>query len=76
MKTIKILLKLLIMSLLINSSAMAMPAVQGVRTFTQPDGTQFEGVLKGNAQFNWIESNGEIVKYNPTDKNYYKIKKQ
>ena len=42
------------------------------RVFKQPDGTQFEGFLKGDSSFHWIESEGDIVTYNPKDKFYYK----
>jgi len=49
----------------------ASPARDGLITFTQPDGTEFEGVLKGDSSFHWIESNSKIVMYNSEDKFYY-----
>ena len=58
--------------LLLSSVVVAGVAISGARTFTQPDGTKFEGVLKGDASFHWIESSGNIVIYNPKDKFYYK----
>ena len=65
-------LKLLISLILFSSILLAGPAITGTRTFTQPDGTTFEGVLKGDSSFNWIESDGSAVVYNPKDKFYYK----
>ena len=49
----------------------ASPARDGLITFTQPDGTEFEGVLKGDSSFHWIESNSKVVMYNSEDKFYY-----
>ena len=43
----------------------------GLITFTQPDGTEFEGYLKGDASFHWIESNSHVILYNADDKFYY-----
>jgi len=53
-------------------TAFASPAINKKITFTQPDGTTFEGELRGDASFHWIESNGDVVIYNPEDKYYYK----
>jgi len=39
--------------------------------FTQADGTKFEGFLKGDSAFHWIESNNKVVMYNKKDKFYY-----
>lgn len=50
-------------------SASARP---GLITFTQADGTTFIGELKGDSSFNWIQSNGDVIIYNPNDKFYYK----
>jgi len=49
----------------------AAPARGGQQVFTQPDGTKFQGYLKGDAAFHWIESDAKIVLYNPKDKFYY-----
>jgi len=57
--------------LIINTLLLAGPARGGILTFTQPDGTQFQGLLKGTSAFNWIQSNGEIIKYNSKDKFYH-----
>lgn len=65
------LLYILIFSLLINFYLYAAPASPNVRTFTQADGTTFQGVLKGTSAFHWIQSNGQIVKYNYKDKFYH-----
>lgn len=57
---------------LLHVTAFASPAIKRQITFTQPDGTTFEGRLHGDASFHWIESNGDVVIYNPEDKYYYK----
>ena len=49
----------------------AAPARSGLHTFTQADGTQFEGILRGDSAFHWIESNAKVVLYNSKDKFYY-----
>jgi len=65
-------MKILLTALLITSTLLlAGPPRAGVLTFTQPDGTTFQGYLRGTSAFNWIESNGEIVKYNQDDKFYH-----
>jgi len=66
------LLKVFFTLTLLSSILIAGPAIRGTRTFTQPDGTKFEGVLKGDSSFHWIESNGNAVVYNQNDKFYYK----
>ncbi len=68
----KLLVKVIGTLLLVNTFVVAGPAISGVRTFTQPDGTQFEGILKGDSSFHWIESEGSIVIVNPEDKFYHK----
>lgn len=57
---------------LVSTFVVAGPAFPGTKVFTQPDGTQFEGTLKGDSSFHWIESNGYVIIYNPVDKFYYK----
>ena len=49
----------------------AAPARSGQHIFTQADGTTFEGILKGDSSFHWIESNSKVVLYNSKDKFYY-----
>ncbi|WP_373003673.1 hypothetical protein [Sulfurimonas sp.] len=65
-------LKTLLSLTLLSSILLAGPAITGTRIFTQPDGTKFEGVLKGDSSFHWIESDGNAVVYDPKDKFYYK----
>lgn len=67
----KILLTLITTLFIMNSVLFAGPPRGGVITFTQPDGTTFKGLLKGTSSFNWIESNGEIIKYSKDDKFYH-----
>ena len=67
-KIIRIVLLIVITTIALNASM----ALSKTKPFMQPDGTEFQGVLKGNSSFHWIESNGEIIKYNPKDKFYYK----
>lgn len=64
-------LKIILLFVLSFSLNAGLP-IEGKRVFTQPDGTQFEGFLKGDSAFHWIESDGSIVTYNPKDKFYYK----
>lgn len=65
-------IKLLLIIMLAVVGVLAAPARGGVITFRQADGSTFQGLLKGNAAFHWIESDGEIVLYNPKDGNYYR----
>ncbi len=67
-------ISLFILTLLGTSLLWSAPARGGVITFTQADGTTFQGLLKGDASFHWIESDGEIVLFNRADSNYYKAK--
>jgi hypothetical protein len=72
MKIGKLLLKVFFALMFLNTLGFAAEAMPGVDTFTQPDGSKFEGVLKGDSAFNWIESNGNVILYNKADKFYYK----
>ncbi len=66
---------LLTVTLLLAFTALdAAPARGGLHTFTQADGRSFQGYLKGDAAFHWIESNGSVVLFNRVDNNYYKAK--
>ena len=67
----KILLTLLTALLISSTLLFAGPARGGVLTFSQPDGTTFQGYLKGTSAFNWIESEGKVIKYNQDDKFYH-----
>ena len=51
--------------------AFCVPAFQGPLEFKQNDGSAFQGKLKGDEWFNWVEDNeGHIIKYNHSSKNY------
>ncbi len=63
--------KTLIAIIFLGTLLYAAPARGGVKTFTQPDGTTFQGLLRGDSSFHWIESNQEIVLFNKEDKFYY-----
>jgi len=63
--------KILLILLMLNTFLMSAQAHKGVKLFTQPDGTKFEGVLRGDSSFHWIQSSGNIVVYSPSDKYYY-----
>jgi hypothetical protein len=65
------LFKTVIIMVFVGTLLQAAPARAGVRTFTQPDDTTFQGVLKGDSSFHWIESEGSLVLYNNEDKFYY-----
>jgi len=67
----KLLLKYILLVIMIITLAEASSARRGVMTFTQADGTKFEGILKGDSAFHWIESNAKVVLYNQKDKFYY-----
>ena len=67
MKYIQIMITVLMMSTYLNAA----PARTGLVVFEQPDGTTFEGFLKGDAAFHWIESNGHIVLQGAQDGFYY-----
>lgn len=67
-------ISLFIVTLLGTTLLWSAPARGGVMSFTQADGSTFQGLLKGDASFHWIESDGEIVLFNRADSNYYKAK--
>ncbi|SFV66531.1 hypothetical protein MNB_SM-4-1211 [hydrothermal vent metagenome] len=71
MKLFKLGIQIIIGLFLLNTSIHGAQASAGIITFTQADGSTFEGTLHGNSAFNWIQSNGSIVKYNNKDKFYY-----
>jgi hypothetical protein len=66
------LLKIILIFVLFQVMLFSSQAIQKKRVFTQPDGTKFEGILKGDSSFHWIESGGDIVIYNKEDKFYHK----
>lgn len=67
-------MKFLLMSSLIVLSVSlgyAAPAIPDDISFEQLDGSTFEGNLKGDEWFSWVEDkNGNIIKYNFDSKNY------
>jgi len=67
-------IRAILVSLLVLTGLNAAPARGGLITFTQPDGTTFEGLLKGDSSFHWIQSGQNIVLYNSKDKFYYNAK--
>ncbi|MEA2074116.1 MAG: hypothetical protein U9O86_11100 [Campylobacterota bacterium] len=67
-------LKIIMLLIFIGTFLNAGPARGGLIKFTQPDGTQFEGYLKGDSTFHWIESNSKVVMYNKEDRFYYNAK--
>ncbi|DAB29187.1 MAG TPA: hypothetical protein CFH84_11085 [Sulfurimonas sp. UBA12504] len=47
------------------------PAFDGLREFTNADGTTFMAKAQGNQHLNWIQTqDGEILKYNEETKNF------
>jgi len=65
-------MKIFVVLLFLLTYVYAVPAIDRKILFVQPDGTSFEGYLKGDAAFHWIESGQDIIVYNPKDKYYYK----
>ena len=65
-------MRIVYMLVLAVSLANSAPARGGVMKFEQPDGSSFNGLLKGDGAFHWIESEGEVVLFNSKDKFYYK----
>ena len=70
----KRILRLIGIVLMMHTVVEAAPARGGVRVFEQGDGSRFTGLLKGDASFHWIESNSQIVLFNPDDNFYYYAK--
>ena len=66
------LMRIFLMMFLLSVAAFSSPALQRTVTFTQPSGETFQGQYKGDASFHWIESDGNVIVYNPKDKYYYK----
>ena len=58
----------IIISLLFCTALSAAPAVPHLMTFEQPDGSKFNGFLKGDEYFSWIQTgNKEVVIKNQTN---------
>ena len=71
MKVEKLIKMITLSILLFITPLMGSQAYTGLLTFEQADGSTFDGQLKGDSALNWIESAGNIIKYNPEDKYYY-----
>ena len=67
----KNIIKILTLFILLGTLLNAAPVRGGLITFTQPDGSTFEGYLKGDSTFNWIESGSNVVMYSQEDNFYY-----
>ena len=58
----------IIISLLFYTTLSASPAAPHLMTFEQPDGSKFNGFLKGDEYFSWIQTgNKEVVIKNQTN---------
>ena len=58
----------IIISLLFYTTLSAAPAAPHLMTFEQPDGSKFNGFLKGDEYFSWIQTlNKEVVIKNQTN---------
>ena len=64
-------IQIFILMMLGTTLLSAAPARGGLHTYRQADGSTFQATLNGDASFHWMESNGEVILYNPQDKNYY-----
>ena len=64
-------MKKIILTALLITASYAVPAFNGALTFTQADGGEFRGHLKGDEWLSWVEDNhGNTIKYNNQSKNY------
>lgn len=67
----KLLLKLVLITITVAGTLHAVEAYPGDITFTQKDGTSFVGNLKGDEYFHWIEDkSGHIIVYNKKEEDY------
>ncbi|RUM70397.1 MAG: hypothetical protein DSZ08_04825 [Sulfurovum sp.] len=64
-------MKKILLFLAVSLWCFSMPAYHGKLTFTQQDGSTFEGKLKGDEYFSWIEDRqGNIILFNNQSKTY------
>lgn len=64
-------MKKIVLFALVNITIFGSMAMPGRFDFKHKDGSSFNGILKGDEWFSWIETNdGYIVKYNHQTKNY------
>ncbi|WP_457743178.1 hypothetical protein [Sulfurimonas sp.] len=70
-------LKIVLLAAFLATAAFSASAINRTIILTQPDGSHFSGHLKGDSSFHWIESDGDVVVYNPTDrKSLYNLYKK
>jgi len=63
--------KVISITLLFTTIGFSSPAYQGDIQFQQQDGSSFEGNLKGDEWFSWVEDKSKhIIKYNNQSKDY------
>ncbi|HIP59521.1 MAG TPA: hypothetical protein EYH01_03730 [Campylobacterales bacterium] len=63
--------KIILLTTSIATLAFGAPAFTGDIEFKQQDGTTFDGKLKGDEWFNWVEDKSDhIIKYNNQSKNF------
>lgn len=65
-----------ILSLLLSITLFAAPAYNELRTFTNSDGTTFQGRAYGNQHLNWVQSkDGEVLKFSEKSQDFEYAKK-
>lgn len=65
-----------VLSFLLTVSIFAAPAYNKLRTFTNSDGTTFQGRAYGNQHLNWVQTtDGEILKFNDASQDFEYAKK-
>lgn len=63
--------KLMLIAALTTLPLLGAPAFEHVRTFVQPDGTVFEGKVRGDEHLHWIEtSDGTVLVFNKQSAQY------
>lgn len=65
-------MKYTLMALLLYGTLLnAAPAFERERTFTQPDGTTFQGRLRGDEYLHWVETEeGKILVFNKKERRF------
>jgi|TARA_B110000967_G_scaffold71615_1_gene74122 hypothetical protein len=64
-------IKIFFILLLFSSNILAVSAAPGDLLFNQSNGQSFNGQLRGDKWFNWIEDNrGRVIQYNSASSNY------
>lgn len=63
--------KIILALIIISTVVLAVPALKGEKSFMQADGSTFNGYIKGDEWFHWIEDKqGNIIRYNKQSRNY------